>query len=190
MTDNGIAGACVVVTYQYLCQEDVLVTIDAWKQQGKRIALFCDEIHHIPEGGTAWSNAYDRVMRGAVFFGSCSATWWRTDERAIKGQEAEGNFYPHFSYSYANGLRDGWVRDLSFWIPVFKAGVLQKSDGLLIDERPITHYLEKLPPHVREALFNPDGPFVEHMIMMAYQELERRLVKYPDAACLVVCPPG
>jgi len=39
-------------------------------------------------------------------------------------------------------------------------------------------------------LFNPEGAFVERMILQADAELLRRRAKYADAGCLVVCPPG
>src|SRR5262245_42164054 len=60
----------------------------------------------------------------------------------------------------------------------------------MVDERPVSDYLEKLPEPVRRTLFDPYGAYVEKMIIRADQELMRRRERYPDAGCLVICPPG
>jgi hypothetical protein len=185
-----ITGAVLVVTYQYLAQRKVQDTLIEWARLGKRIALFCDEVHHAPHAWTAWAEAVARVKAVAVCFISWSGTWYRTDRRAIIGQDAEDRPSLTYCYPYARGIQDGHVRPVSFWIPDTTARTFDEASGTLIDERPVSTYLESLPPHVRKEMFDPDGWFVDMMIRRADYELGLRRPKYPDAGCLVACPPG
>jgi len=185
-----ILGVAAVFTYQYFAQERVQATLRKWAEEGLRIAIHYDEIHHVPQLGSAWSEAVDCINRIAVFVSYWSGTWFRTDRRPIKDQATEDKPELTFCYPYADGIRDGWVRPVSFWVPDMTARTFDKWSGTLIDERPVSAYLEEIPPVVRREMFNPDGRLVEAMIRRADTEMGFRRGKYPDAGCLVVCPPG
>lgn len=190
-SDSGIVtGAAAVFTYQYLSQRRVQETLIRWAESGLRIAIHYDEIHHVPYAGTVWAEALDRINAVAACINYWSGTWYRTDQLAIKGRSDEDSPELTFCYPYADGIRDGIVRPVSFWIPDTTAKTYDEVSGTLIDERPVSEYLEFIPPHVRKEMFDPNGWFVETMIRRANQELVARRRKYPDAGCLVVCPPG
>lgn len=188
--DAGLVGAAAVFTYQYLVQPRVQETLVAWaKQDGRRLALFLDEIHHIPESGTAWADAVSRVASAAACEVYLSGTWFRTDQRAIHGHGGERT-QVDFSYGYSDGIEDRIVRPVSFWVKNVTAKIHDQQTGQVIDERPVSEYLEDLPGEVRAKLFDPDGDYVAAMIRDADRELSRRRAHYPDAGCLIVCPPG
>jgi len=190
-TDSGLViGAAAVFTYQYFSQRKVQETLLRWAEQGKRIALHYDEIHHVPEAFTAWAEALDRINAAAVCWTSWSGTWFRTDERVIVGRGDKSYHELTFCYPYEDGITDGIVRPVSFWIPDTTATSYDQVTGILIDERQVSEYLREIPAHIRKEMFDPDGWFVESMIRRAAQELAARRLKYPDAGCLVVCPPG
>lgn len=81
-----VTGATAVFTYQYLSQSKVQETLLDWAGRGKHIAMHYDEVHHVPEAFAAWAEALGRVNAAAVCWTSWSATWFRTDERAIIGR--------------------------------------------------------------------------------------------------------
>jgi hypothetical protein len=192
INDAGIiTGTAAVFTYQYLLQKKVRETLIAWAtKEGKRIAVHYDEIHHVPEVGSAWSEASEEINAIAACLTSWSGTWFRTDKRSIMGQRDEATPELTFCYPYADGIQDGIVRPVSFWIPDPTARTYSQESGLIIDERPVSEYLEELPEAVRKEIFNPDGWFMESMIRRADHELSRRRTKYRDGGCLVICPPG
>jgi len=95
-----------------------------------------------------------------------------------------------FCYPLIEGIADGHVRPISFWVPDTKAASYDRVTGRLIDERPVTEYLGAIPAHVREEMFDPDGWFVESMIRRTVEELAARRRKYADAGCLLACAPG
>lgn len=188
-TDAGVTGVAAVFTYHYMRQDNVQRQLLDWAASGKKIAMFYDEIHHVPNLGSSWSDGLQRVNAGTHLAAYFSGTWYRTDRRAIFDQISEGVADPDFSYTYAEGIVDGIVRPVSFWIPNTLART-KDENGVIIDERPVDQYLEQVPLEIKEVMFDPNGWFVEGMIRRAADELARRRVKYPDAGCLVICPPG
>lgn len=188
-TDAGVTGVAAVFTYHYMRQENVQRQLLDWARAGKKIAMFYDEIHHVPDLGSSWSEGLKRVNAGTDLAAYFSGTWYRTDQRAIIDQTTEGVLEPNFSYTYAEAIVDGIVRPVSFWIPNTLARSTDER-GMVIDERPIDQYLEEIPLEVKDAMFDPNGWFVDTMIRRANDELARRRTKYSDAGCLIICPPG
>lgn len=188
-TDAGVTGIAAVFTYHYMRQDIVQRQLLDWARAGKKIAMFYDEIHHVPDLGSSWSEGLKRVNAGTHLATYFSGTWYRTDQRAIIDQTAEGVAEPDFSYTYAEAIVDGIVRPVSFWISNTLARTKDEK-GMIIDERPIDQYLEEIPPEIKDAMFDPNGWFIERMIQRAANELARRRSKYPDAGCLIICPPG
>ncbi len=188
-TPAGVVGIAAVFTYQYLRQESVQRQLVDWARSGKKIAVFYDEIHHVPDLGTSWSAGLSRINDATALAAYFSGTWYRTDRRAIFDQFSQGRAEPDFSYNYAEAIGDGVVRPVSFWIPNVTAR-MKDAEGTVIDERPVDEYIEEIPREVKLAMFDPKGWFVETMIRRASTELAFRRTKYRDAGCLVVCPPG
>ena len=112
----------VAVTYAR-----VAMVAERWARQcGEATLVIADEAHHLGEDLT-WGQAFNVAFRGAARWLLLSGTPFRSDQSAIPGvRYDDGMVVPDISYSYADAVRDGICRPVTF-IPY--DGVLQWRTG-------------------------------------------------------------
>jgi superfamily II DNA or RNA helicase len=112
----------VAVTYAR-----VAMVAERWARQcGEATLVIADEAHHLGEDLT-WGQSFNVAFRAAGRWLLLSGTPFRSDQSAIPGvRYDDGVVVPDISYTYADAVRDGICRPVTF-IPY--DGVLQWRNG-------------------------------------------------------------
>jgi superfamily II DNA or RNA helicase len=105
----------------------VAMVAERWARQcGEATLVIADEAHHLGEDLT-WGQGFNVAFRGAARWLLLSGTPFRSDQSPIPGvRYDDGVAVPDVSYTYADAVRDGVCRPVTF-IPY--DGVLQWRNG-------------------------------------------------------------
>jgi superfamily II DNA or RNA helicase len=176
----------VAVTYAR-----VAAVAERWARQCSAGTLvIADEAHHLGED-LAWGGGFARVFGPAARWLLLSGTPFRSDEAPIPGVRYEGGVaVSDVSYSYADAVRDGICRPVTF-IPY--DGVLQWRSGDDVMEASFAEALvgREAGRRYRTAISVelPDG--LPRILAAAHRKLEEvRAGGHRDAGGLVVAADG
>jgi superfamily II DNA or RNA helicase len=164
---------------------------DRWSSHATEATLvIADEAHHLGED-LAWGEGFARAFGGAGRWLLLSGTPFRSDQCAIPGVRYEdGVAVPDVSYSYADAVRDGICRPVTF-VPY--DGVLQWSSG---DELVEASFVDALAAReagrrYRTAISVELADGLPRILAGAHERLEQvRAEGHRDAGGLVVAADG
>ncbi|MEA2254468.1 MAG: hypothetical protein QOG35_513 [Solirubrobacteraceae bacterium] len=164
---------------------------DRWSSHATEATLvIADEAHHLGED-LAWGEGFARAFGRAGRWLLLSGTPFRSDQCAIPGVRYEdGVAVPDVSYSYADAVRDGICRPVTF-VPY--DGVLQWSSG---DELVEASFVDALAAReagrrYRTAISVELADGLPRILAGAHERLEQvRAEGHRDAGGLVVAADG
>ena len=169
----------------------VAAMAERWSRQcGEATLVIADEAHHLGED-LAWGTGFETAFRAAGRRLLLSGTPFRSDTTPIPGVRYEGGVaVPDVSYTYADAVRDGICRPVTF-IPY--DGVLQWRSGDEVVEASFEDALAgpQAGHRYRTAISVdlPDG--LPRILAAAHERLERvRAGGHRDAGGLVVAADG
>lgn len=187
-------GDVTVDTYAGFCNQDTIDVIRAWQSRfGFKFMLILDEVHHTNALDGKWGPFATEVANMASKIVVMSGTYFRSDRKAISFLKYGPNGpLKDYQITYPECIANRYVRQVTFRYcdPVltmkdFKSDEL-KDRALSRIPKASTRMLS----NARREVLNPKGEHVKWMIIQAWNELQRFRLKWPDAACLVVCSPG
>lgn len=181
-----------VVTYQSICNNDVVELFDTWKQRGCKFALFFDEVHHTSERGGAWGEFAEICQEKADLTVTMSGTYFRTDGHKIRFLDYDDNGRPKLScpgYQYSTAVADGVCRPVTFRY--------QDPDVKCYDERngESTKLLSGMQPgqelqRAKKEVLRHDGEVVRQLTLDVHQYMMDLRQKFGNAGCLFSCQPS
>lgn len=181
-----------VITYQSLCNNDVVELLETWKQRGCRFTLIFDEIHHTSERGGKWGEFAEICEEKADLMIAMSGTYYRTDGHKIRFLDYDDNGRPKLSspgYQYATAVADGVCRPVTFRYQNPDIKFFDERDGegtQLLSEMTSAKELQ----HAKKEVLRHDGEVVRQMILDAHAYTMDLRRKFSDAGCLFSCQPS
>lgn len=111
-----------VVTYAQLSNADNLDTVvDHWTQNGKKLLIIADEIHHAADSASSsWGESLSYALERASYALLLSGTLWRTDRSRIPGikyiqkEDQVLLAQPHYTLDLETATKAGYVSTVWF----------------------------------------------------------------------------
>lgn len=181
-----------IITYQQL--PNIASTIENWSQNGMRIFVVFDEIHHTTESNV-WGAEAERLGRSATKVLAMSGTPFRGDGQRMLSYvhyDNEGRAISDHSYTYREAVRDNVCRQIEFftddgmaeWLCVEREQTIKNS--VRISEAST----EEEKRNVTRTIFRADSKWLERVIERADAKIDEYRTWDVDAGCLIVCRPG
>jgi superfamily II DNA or RNA helicase len=182
-----------ITTYQEVICQAALETIRMWKKEnGLRLALFCDEIHHTAQySSAAWTRYINLLKDEADYFVPMSGTFFRGDglPLGVIDLHPDGSPITHFKYPYKFAVRDGIVREVSvrnlnahvtFLDPVTGQKSVRSLDEVSGRDMGVA----------RKEVLDPEGESIRALIQEVHRDMLAVRRKFGRAGCLWVARPG
>ena len=175
-----------VATYQQL--PNLASTIEQWAQNGVRLFVVFDEIHHVTEMNV-WGSAAEKVARSAEKVLAMTGTPFRGDGRQISFVRYEDDkAKPDHRYLYRQAITDQVCRPVQF----------MTDDGLAVFihdemEQEVRLSDAETDSDLRDAtktIFRGDSNWLETVLEKADAKLDEYRTWDIDAGGLVICRPG
>ena len=178
----------VSITYNALCNNDIIETFKIWVNNGCDIMFIFDEIHHSSELNK-WGNIFKKCSKISDNIICLTGTPFRSDNIKIPmiNYDSEGTCIPDYKYNYSKCVQDNVCREIFFYTG--DGSAKYAINGTLYSQE-LSKTQQNSISHVANTIFDSDQSFFKNFFIEANKKLNEYRKIDKNAGGIIICQPG